>query len=455
MKLTIRKNERVPDWYVIESVDPNERWTDAAVTGSASEMLAVAEAIDSRGQACFRHCAVFADIEPARFLSPSNDTGRWGEATREEALDLSRQIHELLGYKHAPKCAAPASSAPSGDFSIGSRVWPGTSKLIEEMGELQQVLGKLIAVAGATDHWSGDLRRMLVEELGDVSAAIRFFGTQNLTTEELTSVAVRSDNKLACFREWQLDPKPPPATAPSSTTPGSGRPSAVESTASTADEERARAEAFEKGNRAKLGRDQVQHDKRAIVSALAKELGEAYHRAYGMNTVTDGGALGRWAQANLVLDREEELRAKVQAFERAEEIGFNAQGLHDRIDALRDAIAKRPVVKPVEGSKLGELDVVHDDHSHRYVPSSEYERVCKEHAVTHRQRSNALSAGASNETLGLLRAAGWLVAVHNDYVQDGKVRTLWAFSKGNQFIKGEGDTDGEALNAARSAAWIR
>jgi hypothetical protein len=26
-----------------------------------------------------------------------------------------------------------------GDFSIGNAVWPGTSKLLEEMGELQQV----------------------------------------------------------------------------------------------------------------------------------------------------------------------------------------------------------------------------------------------------------------------------------------------------------------------------
>ena len=76
-----------------------------------------------------------------------------------------------------------------GDFAIGSRVWPGTSKLVEEMGELQQVLGKLIATGGDTDHWSGDLRRMLVEELGDVSAAVRFFAVENLTLEDGTSVA--------------------------------------------------------------------------------------------------------------------------------------------------------------------------------------------------------------------------------------------------------------------------
>lgn len=46
----------------------------------------------------------------------------------------------------------------NGDFSLGSKVWPGTSKLLEEMGELQQVLGKLIAVAGSTEHWDGAVR---------------------------------------------------------------------------------------------------------------------------------------------------------------------------------------------------------------------------------------------------------------------------------------------------------
>lgn len=115
-------------------------------------------------------------------------------------------------------CRAPRGS---GDFSIGSRVWPGTSKLIEEMGELNQVLGKLIAVGGATDHWSGDLRKMLVEEIGDAMAAIRFFVDQNLTVEEGTSVAIRSDNKLVRFTEWQLDPQPPPVVDTASSPPPS------------------------------------------------------------------------------------------------------------------------------------------------------------------------------------------------------------------------------------------
>jgi hypothetical protein len=217
MRLTIRKSEHIPDWYVIEPVEPNERWADAAVEGYSYEMVAIAEAIDNRDEARFTRCMVVANIEPVLFLSPRNSSGADGEATREEALDLSRQIHELLGYTPShPKAVPPAArgTSNSGDFSIGSKVWPGTSKLIEEMGELQQVLGKLIAIAGATDHWSGDLRKMLVEELGDVSAAVRFFARMNLTTEELTFVAIRSDNKLAKYDEWQLDPKPPVATTP-------------------------------------------------------------------------------------------------------------------------------------------------------------------------------------------------------------------------------------------------
>lgn len=44
-----------------------------------------------------------------------------------------------------------------------------------------------------------------------------------------------------------------------------------------------------------------------------------------------------------------------------------------------------------------------------------------------------------------LRAAGWMVAVHNDYRQDGKTRTFWLMVKGERALKGEGDTDDEAI----------
>ncbi len=85
-------------------------------------------------------------------------------------------------------------------YCIGSSHWPGTSKLIEEMGELHQVLGKLIGSEGSLNHWSGDLKQMMIEEMGDVLAAIHFFSTENELS--LSAIAARRDDKLATFREW-------------------------------------------------------------------------------------------------------------------------------------------------------------------------------------------------------------------------------------------------------------
>jgi hypothetical protein len=57
---------------------------------------------------------------------------------------------------------------------------------------------------------------------------------------------------------------------------------------------------------------------------------------------------------------------------------------------------------------------------------------------------------AFHETLARLRAAGWMVAVHNDYRQDGKLMTFWLFTRADETgkliaVKGEGSTDDEAL----------
>jgi len=91
----------------------------------------------------------------------------------------------------------------SGDFSIGSTVWPGTSKVLEELGELQQVLGKLIATAGAEQHWDGsNLRDRIVEEIGDVVAALTLFETLNMTDDECRRVGDRALLKVATFQAW-------------------------------------------------------------------------------------------------------------------------------------------------------------------------------------------------------------------------------------------------------------
>ena len=104
--------------------------------------------------------------------------------------------------------ATPPGSG-SGDFSIGSSVWPGTSKLLEEMGELGQVLGKLIAVHGADQHWDGDLRKRLVEEIGDVRAALRFFVEHCMSDEEARRVDERAADKYHLFRRWHANPTRP------------------------------------------------------------------------------------------------------------------------------------------------------------------------------------------------------------------------------------------------------
>lgn len=96
----------------------------------------------------------------------------------------------------------------SGDFSIGGKLWPGTSKLVEEMGEVGQVLGKLIGSHGVVEHYDGsNLRDKLVEELGDLLAAIAFFGEQNLTAEEKERITERTEKKYARFEQWQREGK--------------------------------------------------------------------------------------------------------------------------------------------------------------------------------------------------------------------------------------------------------
>lgn len=65
-----------------------------------------------------------------------------------------------------------------------------------------------------------------------------------------------------------------------------------------------------------------------------------------------------------------------------------------------------------------------------------------------------LSRGASlaTTTLDSLRSRGWAVAVHNDYRLNGKPHTFWLLTKGGRCVKGEGETDEEALRQAQEQA---
>jgi len=111
-------------------------------------------------------------------------------------------------------------------FEIGSDKWPGISKLVEECGEVLQVCGKLMGAQGETAHWDGsDLRRELIDELGDVLAAIQFVVAYcNLDPRE---IAARADFKLTLFEKWhreqttprRKDTSPPPPLAVPRTSP--------------------------------------------------------------------------------------------------------------------------------------------------------------------------------------------------------------------------------------------
>ena len=72
----------------------------------------------------------------------------------------------------------------------------------------RQVLGKLIATGGDTKHWDGDLRKRLIEEIGDVTAALVFF-QKNLTLDEVGRVIERAERKFDLFNEWHANPSKP------------------------------------------------------------------------------------------------------------------------------------------------------------------------------------------------------------------------------------------------------
>lgn len=90
-------------------------------------------------------------------------------------------------------------------YCIGSDEWNGLSKLAEELGELQQVCGKLIGSQGDTNHWSGDLRAKFIEELGDVKAAMAFFIRENFDPAENIAIHKQFSTKLELFTKWDKD----------------------------------------------------------------------------------------------------------------------------------------------------------------------------------------------------------------------------------------------------------
>lgn len=95
----------------------------------------------------------------------------------------------------------PRANDTADNFGIGATTWPGIAKLMEEAGEVVQVCAKLIATGGRTDHWSGDdLAVRLVEEMGDLEAALRYVRAHNLL--DRLALDSRRDHKFNLFQEW-------------------------------------------------------------------------------------------------------------------------------------------------------------------------------------------------------------------------------------------------------------
>ena len=93
---------------------------------------------------------------------------------------------------------------PAGPFSIGSALWPGISKLVEEAGEVSQVCGKLIGSGGEIMHWDGtNLKERLEDEIGDLITACMFvIVTCGLDWERVTT---RWEAKARKFNQWHAE----------------------------------------------------------------------------------------------------------------------------------------------------------------------------------------------------------------------------------------------------------
>lgn len=95
----------------------------------------------------------------------------------------------------------------AGPYAIGSDHCPGISKLVEEAGEVQQVAGKIMGAGGLVEHWDGsDLRHRLVEEMGDLLAAVAFVVEANGL--DVMALEQRRQKKLMTFRTWHAEALP-------------------------------------------------------------------------------------------------------------------------------------------------------------------------------------------------------------------------------------------------------
>jgi hypothetical protein len=80
----------------------------------------------------------------------------------------------------------------------------GLVKLLEELGELSQVAAKLLAYPDAPHPDGTDLEARLIEELGDVLAAISFVADKLALNE--SAIVTRCLEKTLLYVKWDDEP---------------------------------------------------------------------------------------------------------------------------------------------------------------------------------------------------------------------------------------------------------
>jgi hypothetical protein len=90
-------------------------------------------------------------------------------------------------------------------FAFPDEIWPGLAKLVEECGKVMQVAGKLMMVHGNNQHWDGDIRARMLEELADLRAASVFLLAHNFSEWEQQEFMQRVGQKLTKFDEWSKE----------------------------------------------------------------------------------------------------------------------------------------------------------------------------------------------------------------------------------------------------------
>lgn len=94
-------------------------------------------------------------------------------------------------------------------YGIGSKIWPGLSKLVEEAGEMLQQAGRIMALGGERDdHWDGkNVRGCMLEEVSDLLAATEWFIEHNFVGLNRVAIRERADEKKKQYDAWHRERK--------------------------------------------------------------------------------------------------------------------------------------------------------------------------------------------------------------------------------------------------------